>query len=78
MTPYSPDTLKSFLESYAMAEVFCQEPITIEKLKEIIEELACESTGEAIGGAASWQISEAVVRLAWRLAAGLSNISFIE
>ena len=28
--------------------------------------------------AASWQISGAVVRLVWRLAAGLSNISLIE
>jgi len=28
--------------------------------------------------AASWQISGAIVRLAWRQAAGLLNISFIE
>ena len=57
---------------------FHQKLSTIEELMEIIKELSHELSGEVFCGAASWQISGAVVRLARRLAAGLSNISLIE
>ena len=48
--PYSPDLnpLDFFFWGYAMAEVFRQKPATIPELKQIVEDLAAELSGEII------------------------------
>ena len=49
-TPYSPDLnpLDFFFWGHAMAEVFCQKPSTIEELKQVVEDMAANLSGEII------------------------------
>ena len=49
--PYSPDLnpLDYFFWGYAMAEAFHQKPATLDELKEVVEDLAAELSGEILG-----------------------------